>query len=62
MHQLIALAPAVIFLVVLWFIWQVYVSQGLFDWLGDRIDNLTDDSNASVLPVDPREAVVTDVH
>ena len=39
------------FLVVLWFIWQVYVSQGLFDWLGDRIDNITNNGSSVVLRV-----------
>ena len=39
------------------FIYTVFVQKSMFDWLGDRIDNLTDDSNASARPVDPREAV-----
>jgi hypothetical protein len=45
-----------------WFIWSVYAQKGLFDWLGDRIDHLTDDSNASALAIDPREAVVVVTH
>ena len=45
-----------------WFIYTFFVQKSFFDWLGDRIDNLTDDRNASALPVDPRDAVVTDVH
>ena len=45
-----------------WFIYTFFVQKSLFDWLGDRIDNLTDDGNASAPPVDPREAVVIYVH
>jgi Protein of unknown function (DUF2510) len=39
-----------------WFIYTFFVQKSFFDWLGDRIDNLTDDSNASALEADPREA------
>ncbi len=45
-----------------WFIYTVFVQKSFFDWLGDRIDNLTDDSNASALPVDQREAVLFRSH
>ena len=45
-----------------WFIYTFFVQKSFFDWLGDRIDNLTDDSNASAPPVDPRQAVVTLSH
>ena len=31
-------------LLVGWFVFQVIVQASFFDWLGDRIDNLTDDS------------------
>jgi hypothetical protein len=41
-----------------WFIYTFFVQKSFFDWLGDRIDNLTDDSNASAMPADPREAVL----
>ena len=41
-----------------WFIYTVFVQKSFFDWLGDRIDNLTDDGNASALAIDPLEAVV----
>jgi hypothetical protein len=40
-----------------WFIYQFFVQKSFFDWLGDRIDNMTDDTSASTLPADPREAV-----
>ena len=34
---------------VAWVVWQVFVQVSLFDWIGDRIDNLTDDAaDASV--------------
>jgi len=32
------------------------------DWLGDRIDNLTDDTNASAMAIDAREAVLVLSH
>jgi hypothetical protein len=39
---------AIVF-VVLWIAWQVFAQVSLFEWIGDRIDNLTDDeSGASV--------------
>lgn len=41
-----------------WFIYQFFVQKSFFDWLGDRIDNMTDDENASALPSDAREAVL----
>jgi hypothetical protein len=45
-----------------WFFYQFFVQKSLFDWLGDRIDNMTDDANASALPGDPREAVLVVSH
>ena len=45
-----------------WFIYTFFVQKSFFDWLGDRIDNLTDDSNASVMATDPREAVLVLSH
>jgi hypothetical protein len=45
-----------------WFIYQFFVQKSFFDWLGDRIDNITDDTNASALPSDPREAVLAVSH
>lgn len=33
----------VVVLVIAWFVFQLIVQQSLFDWLGDRIDNLTED-------------------
>lgn len=38
-----------IVLLIGWVIWQVFVQVSLFDWIGDRIDNLTD--NTSDQPV-----------
>lgn len=32
-----------IVLLIGWVIWQVFVQVSLFDWIGERIDNLTDD-------------------
>lgn len=34
-----------IVLLIGWVIWQVFVQVSLFDWIGDRIDNLTDDTS-----------------
>jgi hypothetical protein len=34
-----------------WFAWQVLLQKSLFDWLGDRIDNLTDNGSSVVLTV-----------
>ena len=45
-----------------WFIYTFFVQKSFFDWIGDRIDNLTDDRNASALPADPREAVLLVSH
>ena len=45
-----------------WFIYQFFVQKSFLDWLGDRIDNITDEGNASAFPTDPREAVVVDSH
>ena len=45
-----------------WFIYTFFVQKSFFDWLGDRIDNLTDDTNASALAIDPREAVLVLSH
>jgi hypothetical protein len=39
-----------------WFIWQVVVQKSIFDWLGDRIDNLTDEGNAGAVMREWREA------
>lgn len=33
-----------IVLLIAWVLWQVFVQVSLFDWIGDRIDNLTDES------------------
>jgi hypothetical protein len=46
-----------------WFIWSVFAQKSLFDWLGDRIDHITDDTkNSAPLPIDPREAVFVVSH
>lgn len=34
-----------IVLLIGWVIWQVFVQVSLFEWIGDRIDNLTDDTS-----------------
>ena len=34
-----------IVLLIAWVLWQVFVQVSLFEWIGDRIDNLTDDSS-----------------
>ena len=39
-----------ILLLVAWVLWQVFVQVSLFDWIGDRIDNLTDDSAREPVP------------
>jgi hypothetical protein len=44
-----------------WFIYQVVIQKEFFDWLGDRIDNITDDNNASAFVV-AREALLTSSH
>lgn len=36
-------------LFVLWLVLQAIASQSLFDWIGDRIDNLTDDTTGGTL-------------
>jgi hypothetical protein len=33
-----------------WVAWQLFVQVSLFDWIGDRIDNLTDDSSREPVP------------
>lgn len=33
-------------LVVAWFVFQAIAQQSLLDWIGDRIDNITDDSSS----------------
>jgi hypothetical protein len=45
-----------------WFIYQFFVQKSFFDWLGDRIDNITDDGNADAFPTDPREAAIIVSH
>ena len=32
-------------LLVLWFVFQVIFQASLFEWIGDRIDNFTDNQN-----------------
>jgi hypothetical protein len=69
------LALALSFIVLMaWFIYTVFVQKSFFDWLGDRIDNITnnandnvndnanDDGNASAPWSDPREAIVVITH
>jgi hypothetical protein len=43
------LAVVAILVVVAWFVFQAWANMSLFDWIGDRIDNLSDnldDNNA----------------
>jgi hypothetical protein len=42
----VALAIAAVLLIA-WFVFQVIAQQSLLDWLGDRIDNLTDNADAA---------------
>ena len=35
-----------------WFIWSVFAQKSLFDWLGDRIDHITDDTNELLFVAD----------
>lgn len=44
----VALAIAFVLLIA-WFIFQVFAQQSFLDWLGDRIDNLTDEDGAAVV-------------
>lgn len=39
-------AVVAIVLVVAWVLWQAFVQVSLFEWIGDRIDGLTDDASA----------------
>ena len=32
-----------------WLAYQVFLQKSLFDWVGDRIDNLTDNGSSVVL-------------
>jgi hypothetical protein len=36
-----------IIILVGWVLWQFFIQVSLFDWIGDRIDNLTDDSSGA---------------
>jgi hypothetical protein len=38
-------------LLLAWFAYQLFVQKSLFDWLGDRIDNLTDNGSSVLLTV-----------
>jgi hypothetical protein len=44
----IGLTLAIIVLVI-WFGYQLWVQKSIFDWIGDRIDNLTDQNAAAVV-------------
>jgi len=37
-------------LFIVWLVFQAIASQSLFDWVGDRIDNLTEDTLGAQLP------------
>lgn len=36
-----------ILLLAVWLAWQIFVQASLFEWIGDRIDNLTDNGNSN---------------
>ena len=38
-------------LVIAWFLFQVILQQSLFEWIGDRIDNLTNDDEPGIGPI-----------
>jgi len=38
-----------VFLFIAWLLFQAVATQGLFDWIGDRIDNLTDENGAAAM-------------
>jgi hypothetical protein len=41
--RLFKIASVIVFIAVVgWFVFQVIVQQSFYDWIGDRIDNLTD--------------------
>ncbi len=40
------LSVLVVLALVAWVAWQLFVQVSLFEWIGDRIDNLTDDTDA----------------
>lgn len=42
-------AVVAIVLVVAWVLWQVFVQASLFEWIGDRIDGLTDDASSAAV-------------
>ena len=42
-------AIAAVILLVAYFVFQVVAQASLFEWIGDRIDNLTDDENGAAL-------------
>ncbi len=33
-----------VIVVVVWIVFQIWAEQSLFDWIGDRIDNLSDEN------------------
>ncbi len=43
-----------IVLIVLYVAFQIWAQQSIFDWIGDRIDNLTDDSATAARAFSPR--------
>jgi Protein of unknown function (DUF2510) len=45
LRRLIVIAVLVF---VVWLAWQIFAQASLLDWIGDRIDNLTNDENAAL--------------
>jgi len=48
-HWIRVAAVVAVVLLVAYFVFQVVAQASLFEWIGDRIDNLTDDQNGAVL-------------
>jgi hypothetical protein len=42
-------AIVAVVLLVAYFVFQVVAQASLFEWIGDRIDNLTDDENGAAI-------------
>ena len=42
-------AIVAVVLLVAYFVFQVVAQASLFEWIGDRIDNLTDDQNGAAI-------------
>jgi hypothetical protein len=45
-----------------WFIYQFFIQKEFLDWIGDRIDNITDENNASAFVAGVGEALLASSH